>query len=153
MTKERIIEIAAWVILSVLLFGLVPGDKIRDAQVIFLFKQVLTWLLGLLIVEMNLIEYPVRVFQKATKSSFTFEYFAYPVICVFFNLYYPFGKSIAAQLLHYVLYTSGITIFEALLERHTRLIKYIHWQWYWTWVTIFLTFTASNFYYRWFFQL
>jgi len=152
MSRDRIIEISSWVIIGSLLLWLVPKDKIRDAHLIFLFKQVLTWILGLMVAEKNLIRYPVRIFSRATKSSFTFDYFAYPAICVFFNLFYPYGESIEKQLVHYITYTSGITIFEVTLERYTNLIKYINWKWYWTWATIFITFMMSNFYYRWFFQ-
>lgn len=153
MSKEKLIQLASWIITTVLLLLLVPKDKIRDANVIFLFKQFLTWGTGLLVVEKNLIIYPVRLFKKATRTSFTFEYYVYPAICVFFNLYYPFGGSLERQALHYVLFTSGITIFELILERHTQLITYTKWAWYWTWITIFATFMASNFYYRWFFHI
>lgn len=153
MSKERTIEIASWTILIILLLWLVPREKIRDAHVIFLFKQVVTWLLGLFVSEYNLIQYPVRLFSKATKTSFTFEYFAYPVICIFFNLFYPYGAGIHYQIFYYIIYSSGVTIFEVLLERHTNLIRYINWKWYWTWISIFITFMLSNYYYRWFFHL
>ena len=152
MFKEKLISISAWVTLSILLIWLVPQDKIREAMVIFFFKQVLTWLFGTIVVDKNLIEFPVRLFPRASNTSFTFDYFAYPAICVFFNLYYPFGESMASQLLHYVLYSSGITLFEVILERHTNLIKYIRWKWYWTWITLTLTFMMSNYFYRWFFN-
>nr|WP_315989488.1 CBO0543 family protein [Desulforamulus aquiferis] len=153
LSKDRLIEILSWIILILLLILLVPRDKIRDAQVIFLSKQLLTWFFGLLVVEKGLIKYPVRLFPKANRTSFTFEFFAYPTICIFFNLYYPYGQDVGKQLLHYVYYTSGITVFEIILEKYTNLIKYINWKWYWTWLTLLITFTISNFYYRWFFQL
>ncbi|MEH7272491.1 CBO0543 family protein [Neobacillus vireti] len=63
------------------MFKFVPKNKIRHAPVIFLFKQVITWLFGLLVVEKNLIEYPFRLyFKKAYKGSFCFEYFFLPCI-------------------------------------------------------------------------
>lgn len=153
MSKEHKILLITWVSLSFLLVWLVPGDKIREASLIFLFKQLLTWLFGVVVAELGLIQYPVRLFKKAIKTSFDFEFFAYPAICVFFNLFYPFGDSIIVQIAHYALYTTGITVFEVLLERYTNLINYIKWKWYWTWITVFITFMASNFFYRWFFQL
>lgn len=153
MSKENKIVVITWVSLVLLLFWLVPQDKIREASVIFLFKQALTWILGLVIAEKNLIEYPVRLFKNATKSSFTFEYFAYPTICVFFNLYYPFEESIIYLFAHYFFYTTLITVFELLLERYTDLIIYLKWKWYWTWTSVFITFYISSLYYRWFFQL
>lgn len=153
MSREYKIILFTYVWLVILLFWLVPADKIRDAIVVLLFKQSLTWLFGLIAVEMNLLQYPVRQFSKATRTSFTFEYFAYPVLCVFFNLYYPFGDSIFNQFIHYFFYTTGITVFEVLLEKHTNLVTYLKWKWYWTWATIFITFIMSNLFYRWFFHL
>lgn len=153
MSKERIIEISSWIILAFLLIIYVPVDMLRHALVIFLFKQFMTWIFGHVVVELGLIKYPVRFFKKATSTSFTFEFFAYPALCVFFNLYYPFEDSIARQMLYFFAYTSGITVFEYVLERHTKLIKYIKWNWFCTWITILLTFLASNMFYRWFFQI
>lgn len=152
MSIERIIEVLAWIITAGLLLWLVPKNKIREANVIFFFKQLMTWVLGLSIAEMDLIEYPVRFFSKATRSSFTFEYFVYPAICVFFNLYYPEGKSWVRQFIYYFLYIGGMTVFEVLLEQNTQMIKYINWTWYWTAFWLFVTFFVSRLYYKWFFS-
>ncbi|WP_345788342.1 CBO0543 family protein [Desulfosporosinus orientis] len=59
----------------------IPKDKIRKALIAFLFKQVITWAVGLGVVELRLIEYPVRLFPYANRTSFSFEYFIYPSIC------------------------------------------------------------------------
>jgi hypothetical protein len=153
MSKERIIQVLSWLILGTLLLYLVPKDKVRDANVVFLFNQVLTWICGLIVAEKNLIEYPVRLFKNANKSSFTFGYFTYPSICVLFNLFYPYHENIQEQILYYAIYSTGVTIIEVLLENYTQLIKYIRWKWYLTWITLCLTLFISNFYYRWFFQV
>jgi len=58
----------------------IPKSRIREAQLVFLFKQSMTWLLGLLGVEFRLID-PVEFFKYATKTSFSFEYFIYPSTC------------------------------------------------------------------------
>ncbi|WP_243237442.1 CBO0543 family protein [Heliobacterium chlorum] len=150
MPLDRLIEITSIIVTVGLVVWLVPKNKIKDATVIFLFKQTLTWILGLIVVEWNLIEYPTRFLANATKSSLTFEYLVYPGICVLFNLFYPEKTSTLRQLTHYVVYTSGISGFEAILEKYTNTIIYIHWTWYWTWITIFLTFLTSRFFYRWF---
>jgi hypothetical protein len=91
---EKIIETSVWIIMTILLIKFVPRNRIREAWVIFLFKQFMTWIFGLVVVEKNLIRYPFRLFfKKATKTSFTFEYFVYPALCVLFNLYYPEKKN------------------------------------------------------------
>jgi hypothetical protein len=153
MSIDRTIELSAWVITGILLILFVPKNKFREANVIFFFKQLITWVLGLTTAEYGLIKYPVRLFAYATRANFTFEYFVYPSICVLFNLYYPNKKSVISQLLYYVLYCSGITLIEVLLKDYTNLIVYIRWTWYYTWISFFLTFFISRTYYIWFFKL
>ena len=152
MQIEIIIQIAALVITALLFMVLIPKNKIRQAHVAFLFKQVLTWIFGLMVAEFRLIEYPVRLFAHATRASFTFEYFVYPGICAFFNIFYPEDKNFFRQLVHYIIYCSGITIFEVILLSYTDIIKYTNWTWYWTWITLFVTFYISRKYYVWFFS-
>ena len=153
MNIEYIIQAIAWIVVTLLLFFLVPKEKIREAQVIFFFKQVMSWLLGYIVVELNLIKYPIRFFPNAGMTSFTFEYYIYPGISVLFNLYYPQGQTLLKKLIYYSLYCSGITILEVLLELYTNTIVYVHWTWYLTWITLFLTFFASREYYKWFFGI
>lgn len=153
MSKEVILLITAWIVTVIVLIVFVPKNKFREAQVIFFFKQLLTWFLGLTVAQLGLIIYPVREFPNATKTSFSFEYFIYPAVCVVFNLHYPEGKSLKRQFVHYFVYCSAITIFEVLCERYTNIIKYIHWTWYITWITLFITFFMSRKYYVWFFKL
>lgn len=62
MQLEHTILIATCVITILSVFFLVPKDKIREAWLIFLFKQTLTWCIGLYVVQKRWIEYPVRLF-------------------------------------------------------------------------------------------
>ncbi|HEX3030956.1 MAG TPA: CBO0543 family protein [Bacillota bacterium] len=143
----------AWLVSTILVILTTPREKIREAMVIFMFKQLITWSIGLAVVELGLIEYPVRLFPNANKTSFTFEYYVYPMICVVFNLHYPENKSRLRQLMHYVYFCSVMSLGEHLIEKYTELITYIHWEWYTTWITLFLTFFLSRQYYRWFYRL
>jgi hypothetical protein len=153
MSKDTIIIICGWLITVVLLLLFVPKVKIRQALVVFMFKQMITWLVGLIVVELRLIEYPVRSFVYACKSSFDFEYFIYPSFCVLFNLHYPEGKGFIRRLLHYIYYCSALTSVEVVVEKYTEILKYNNWTWYITFITFFLTFFASRQYYKWFFKI
>ncbi|MBL0385776.1 hypothetical protein JJB07_03860 [Tumebacillus sp. ITR2] len=128
----------------------VPQDKLRDAWLIFLSKQVVTCSGGLFVVEMRWIEYPVRLLSYANRTSITFEFYVYPALCVLFNLHYPEGKGFWRELLHYVLYTSAITGVEKILEKYTNLITYVKWEWYWTFLSILLTFYLIHRFYFWY---
>lgn len=153
MNKDFLILVVVWVLTIIILILFIPKNKIREAQVAFLFMQVITWLIGLLVVEFRLIEYPVEFFKYATKTSFSFEYFIYPSICAVFNLNFPNYKSNLRKFMFYFYFCTTMTIIEVLSEKYTNIIKYIHWTWYITWITLFITFFISRKYYIWFFRL
>ncbi|MBS4213959.1 MULTISPECIES: CBO0543 family protein [Neobacillus] len=145
-----------WILISVyavstgILF-FIPKNKFRLAVVAILFKQVITFLIGLVVVELGLLEYPVRLFPSVNRTSFTYEYFAFPVICAAFNVWYPNNRSTIFQLAYYVGFTSVLTIGEIIIEKYTDLITYIHWAWYISWISICLAFYISRLFCNWFF--
>lgn len=150
---DKTIELSAWIITSILLIKYVPKNRIREAHISFLFKQVITWLFGLLVVEKGLISYPNRLFfKKAIKSSFTFEYFVYPALCALFNLYYPEKSNKIVKINYYFIHTSIITCFEIFAVKYTNLIKYNNWTWYWSFITMWLSYYVSRIYHRWFYK-
>lgn len=130
----------------------IPKRKFRLAVVAYLFKQAITFLVGLVVVEFGLIEYPIRFFASISRTSFTFEYYVFPIICAAFNVWYPKGRSLLIQFRYYASYCTVMTLIEVILERHTNLIKYIHWEWYLTWITLFLTFYIVRLLCVWFFK-
>jgi hypothetical protein len=142
----------AWIIAAICLFVFIPKEKVRLAWVAFLFKQFIAWPLGLLAVNIGLLEYPVRLFENVYKSSFTFEYFVYPAICALFTTYYPKGKSIWIKSGYYSLFCSGMTAVELILLHYTNLIRYIHWNAYFTWLSIFVTLYITQRFCTWFFR-
>jgi hypothetical protein len=151
--REKIVISSAYVIMAFLLFRFVPKEKIRHAQVAFLFKQVITWLFGLLVVEKNLIEYPYRpFFKKANKGSFCFEYFIYPSLSSLFNLYYPVKSNYLVKIFYFFSHSALITIFEIWALKYTKLIRYKNWTWYWSFITIWISYYFSHAFYKWFFK-
>lgn len=150
MTMDRTILIAVWIVTILLVLFTTPRNQIREAYIIFSFKQVLTWPLGLLVVQYKLIEYPVRMFPFAMRSSFSFEYFIFPALCIVFNLKFPENKSIIHKILWYLFFPSWMTILEVLIEKHTNLIRFIAWNWFWTWSSLLITFYLSRVFYLWF---
>jgi len=147
-----------WILLSAYAVGLgllffLPKNKIRMAVVAILFKQVITFLLGLVVVEMGMLEYPVRLFASVSRTSFTYEYYFFPIICAIFIVYFPNDhRSIWIKMGYYVGYTSILTICEVMIEEYTELIEYIHWEWYVTWITVCLSFYFTRLFCLWFFM-
>lgn len=152
MTKEIIISIVEVILTIAVLIRFIPKNKIREAQVAYLFKLVLTWLLGLIVAEYKLIEYPFRLFAYANKASFLFEFFFYPAMCSVFIVNYPEKKSSFIQFMYYFSWCTVITIIEVIQERYTDILTYKHWTWYVTWITLYMTFYLSKKYNNWFFR-
>jgi len=153
MNRDFILNIIGWIITIGLLVKFIPKNKIREASVAFSFKQFPTWVLGLTVVQYKLIEYPVRLFPYVTKTSFSFEYFIYPSLCAIFNIHYPQKKNAFSQFMYYFYFCTTMTVIEVFVEKHTDILKYIHWTWYITWITFFITFYCTRKYYEWFFKL
>lgn len=151
--KEKIVEVLVGVLSLIIIFKLIPREKSRPAVLAYLFKLVITWLFGLLVVEKDAINYPVRLFFKnAYKGSFTFEYIAYPTLCALFNSYYPEKKGPLVKLCYYLFHTGFIIIGEVLALKYTKLIQYENWKWYWSFTTIWFTYYCSRLFHRWFFR-
>lgn len=151
---EKKIELSAWITTIILLLSFVPKNKVREAHVAFLFKQLITWLFGLVVVEKKLIAYPSRLFFKKTnKSSFTFEYFVYPALCALFNVHFPENQRYLYKISHYIFYSSIITLFELFAIKYTKLITYKKWTWYYTFITLWITFFFSRMYHKWFYRI
>ncbi|KAF0818120.1 hypothetical protein KIS4809_2922 [Bacillus sp. ZZV12-4809] len=146
-----------WILLMVyiaatVILAFIPKNKIRLAVVALLFKQFITFLAGLAVVELGLLEYPIRLFPSINRTSFTYEYYALPAVCAAFNVWYPNGRSRVFQISYYAGFVSVLTIVEVLIEKYTALINYIHWEWYITWVSLCLSFYISRLFCKWFFQ-
>jgi hypothetical protein len=153
MLFEKFILYLAWFISVVSFLLFIPHKKQRHAQFAFLVMQFITWFLGLIVAHLNLIVYPVRFFPNINGTSFTFEFLAYPVICAFFNEYYPISKDNFIKFCYYIIICSVITGLELIFENHTQLIKYINWTGYHTWISVFITLYISRLYYRWFLKI
>jgi hypothetical protein len=151
MNVEFTILYAVWAIALFLVFA-VPKKLRREASVATLIQQCITWFLGLLAVEWNLIEYPYREFASVNETSFTYEFFAYPVVSSYYVLFYPKKKSSAMGIIYTILFTTALTIPEFALEKYTNLVHYIHWHWYYTWISVFLTLYLLLAIYNWFFK-
>ncbi|PKR86439.1 CBO0543 family protein [Heyndrickxia camelliae] len=150
MRLEWWILLAVYIVTTGIIF-FIPKNKIRLAVVAFLFKQVITLLIGLVVVELGLLEYPIRLFASINRTSFTFEYYVFPVVCAVFNVWYPEEKRKLIKISYYVIITSIMTILEVMIERYTALLQYIHWEWYVSWISLICTFIIARLFCVWFF--
>ncbi|MCH1627198.1 CBO0543 family protein [Fredinandcohnia quinoae] len=153
MNLERWI-IVGIIILNILLIGLfLPKEKAREAWLLFLSLQFITWPAGLFAVEMGWINYPVQLLidaNKYNKTSFSFEFLFFPILSVFFSLYFPKNKNITVKFLYYSIFASVFTTIEVILEKTTNLVHYDEWKWHWSLISIIISLFINHHYYLWF---
>lgn len=151
--NDKYILYFVWIATGISIPLFIPKNKRRLAWVSFLFSQVLTWPLGLFVADMHWIQYPVRMFAEGTHGSFTYEYFFYPIMCSFFNAYFPTGeRRLWMRATYYAGYCSILTLAELFLLHNTNLIRYIHWNAFFTWISLFTTFSLTRKFCLWFFK-
>ncbi|MDF2958391.1 MAG: hypothetical protein K0S39_126 [Paenibacillus sp.] len=147
---DRLVESAVWGVGALLILLFVPKKKYREAWISFLFMSVPIWISGLFVVQFGLVEYPSRFMAAAMNTSFTYEFFALPVISVLYNQYYPSDKSLPLRLGYILSYSIVLTVTEIILEAYTDLVEYIHWNWFMTFLSVMLILQVSYWFYVWF---
>jgi hypothetical protein len=113
--------------------------------------QVITWSAGVYVVEKEWLAYPARFFSSINRTSFSFEFFIYPVVGALFVTQYPSHKSKWYQAGFYVVVCTVLTIMETILEKYTHLIRYLNWDWYTTWASLAVTLFVTRIFCVWFF--
>ena len=151
LSVEEIIIITSSVItLFLLIFG-VDWRYFRDWIVVFLYKCVLDFFWGSPVVNLNLLEYPVRLLPRYFDTSILYELWVFPVLCVLYNNVTR-ERGLWPIIYYAVLFSAVITAIEYPLELYTDLIKYIKWSWFTSFYTLTLTFLSSRTFiafYRW----
>lgn len=139
-------------ILTIFSLIFIPKSKLFQAQFIFLFVQLPTWILGLSAVQLGLITYPYRELSTVNNTSFVFEYLVLPIICIHFNVHYPDNSRKIIRFMYYFGITLVFTIIEYFTEKYTMILKYTGWQVYWTFISVCLVFWISRKTTQWFFR-
>jgi hypothetical protein len=153
MSIERWILIGICFLCVFAIIKLVPREKSRDACILFLFLQVITWPAGLLVVEKGWIEYSTQLLPHANeynRTSFSFEFFLFPIIAILFSLYYPYKIGKKSQFFYYLSIAGFFTLIEVVLEKYTTLVKYHEWTWYWSLLTMMFSLFINHKYYMWY---
>jgi hypothetical protein len=151
MSLEKIMLAAAALVFILSLF-LIPKAKRHQAQFVFLFIQLPTWVLGLVAVETGLLRYPVHELPRANSTSFVFEYLILPIYCIHFNARFPEKSSTVKKLFFYGAATGALTGIEVIVERHTEIITYTGWKWYFTFFSVMFILWLSRAVTGWFFR-
>lgn len=127
------------------LFGIVlfpfafKKEPKKDWIIVFLLKTLISSFFGNIIASTKLLEFPVRLFPIAYKSSVLYDFLLFPLLCVFYNQTTYKSKliSIVSQAFAYSI---PMTAIEYFLEKKTNLIRYYKWKWHYTLFSLVVTF-------------
>lgn len=134
--KFEIFFLIAECVISILSLIFIPKSKWFEAQFIFLFAGMPTWILGLMAVQFELLEYPYRELSDVNRTSFIFEYLVLPIMCIHFYIHYPKLSSKVIKCLYYFGITLLFTGIEYFVEKYTDILNYKGWQLYWTFISV-----------------
>lgn len=152
MAMERVILIIVWIVCLIIIPIKIPKHRTREAVLLFLFTQMITWIMSLLLVECQAIENPVREFPAASGSNFTNNYLFFPLLSTLFALYYPSQKSGVIRFFYHLRVVLFLAIYLMLISSYTEILKYVHFNIVLHVVLLWLVLNAVRRYAEWFFQ-
>ncbi|MCM3763685.1 CBO0543 family protein [Neobacillus niacini] len=123
MSFDYFIIVMIWVISIITLFLAIPKARIREFVAVFLFFQALTWMFSITLTAFGLLSTEVRLFEHATKISFTSEFAFYPTLAVVFHRFYPEKAGKRKVILHYLLFVGIILLYMYLLDKFTGIMN------------------------------
>ena len=152
MTIDRWILTAVWVLCIPAMMLIIPRKRWREAALLFVFNQSITWMLSLIQVEAGFAVNPVREFPRAVASNFTFNFILYPTVAVFFAFYYP-KSGWLRKFLYVAAFVGSLWLFVWLVVHYTQLVRLTRFPW-WAVILVFTAgFYATRKYYEWYFRL
>ncbi len=140
---ETIITLIAIIITLLLLIFVVDWRYFRDWIVVFLFICDLDFIWGSPVVNLKLLDYPVRLLPYYYNTSVLFELWVFPTLCVLYNQVTR-EKGLWPIIYYAALFSAGITAIEYPIELFTELIEYLNWSWFTSFYTIMITFLCSR---------
>ncbi|VBB07798.1 Hypothetical protein LUCI_3063 [Lucifera butyrica] len=151
LTTEQIINATAALITLFLFLFAIDWRFFRDWIVVYLFANCLAFVWSSPIVNLGLIDYPVRLLPHFYNTSILFELWVFPVLCILYNQITR--ESGLWPVIYYALFFSaGIVAVEYPLELYTELIVYKSWTWFTSLYTLTFSFLIIRIFiafYRW----
>ena len=141
-----------WVIGVIMIAFGVPSHKRHSFFVAFLTAQGMEWLAEILLLQFNVVSFPVREFPKASEMSITLMIFLLPLCCATYVIYEPKKKSWPIRILYLAFWANVMTWMEIMISHFTDLQD--HKSYYWLVAMLLFSFEliVANAVVRWFFH-
>lgn len=122
-------------VLSIVLFIFcLRKQPIKEWLLSFLLTAYFAYILGAIVVELGWIQY--LALGDYVNGGYLYELLLLPVINTYFYQT-SYRSTVRGILFQCVLYTTGLTIVEVILEKYTELIEFVSWHWTYTLFSVF----------------
>jgi hypothetical protein len=137
-------------VFSILVF--VRKKDMRKAFFAAITAQIFTWPTGILMVYTNKVTYPVRLFPKATDSSFLHGYIMNPSVFAIYYIHYPRQARLIFRCTYTLIVTAIPILIEVIETKYTKLMEYKAWNVYYSWMLAIVVYNIIRWYLDWFFK-
>lgn len=141
--KERLILIFFYALGIILFPNIILKKPKKDRLIVFFLTGFTANLLDEFMINKKRVKYPVRTFKRFTQKSILFDYLIFPMICTIYTKTTARSKTLQTIGIA-ALFSMGITLFELLLEKKTKLIKWIRWSAAHNFISLTFYFLMSN---------
>lgn len=105
------VVLVSWIASAIILYLVIPRSRVREFIAVILFFQMVTWLFSITLCAFGVLSSSVRIFDWATKISFTAEFIVYPTAAVIFHRWFPEHGGKIRVFSHYMLCLGGILLY------------------------------------------
>ncbi|WP_230632834.1 CBO0543 family protein [Paenibacillus athensensis] len=128
MDMERNLLLLFWFVCITTIYFLVPRAKAHEFVLCFLACQAVGWIVEVLLVQFDLVAYPLREFPKASDLNITFKVVLTPVASGLYYIYRPGGNNLT-KFFYFAAWISLLTLIDGLIAANTELVDYVHFHW------------------------
>lgn len=128
MDMERNLLLLVWFVCITAIYFLVPRAKAHEFVLCFLVCQAVGWVVEVLLVQFDLVAYPLREFPKASELNITFKVVWTPVAGGLYYIYRPRANKWAICI-YFAVWISLLTLIDGMLAAKTELVDYVHFHW------------------------
>ncbi|NQX66925.1 hypothetical protein HQN90_12415 [Paenibacillus alba] len=128
MDMERNLLLLVWFVSIATIYFLVPRAKAHEFVLCFLVCQAVGWIVEVLLVQFDLVAYPLREFPKASDLNITFKVVWTPVASGLYYIYRPRVNKLT-KCFYFAVWISLLTLIDGMLAAKTKLVDYVHFHW------------------------
>ncbi|CAG7630175.1 hypothetical protein PAESOLCIP111_03176 [Paenibacillus solanacearum] len=151
MDMERNLLLLCWFVCVTTIYFLVPKVKAHEFLMCFLACQAVVWIVEVLLVQFDLVAYPLREFPKASDLNITFKVMWTPVASGLYYIYRP-RENHLTKCFYFAAWISLLTLIDGLLAANTELVDYIHFHWSLMAIVLSIIFLSVHGLASWFFR-